>query len=319
MFHGVEGPCSNGSCKPLRPRLRCEDFERYIQVLSKCFNIISLQDAIEILSGRKAHEANSLVLTFDDAYRNNATTVWCILRRYGTPGTFFVPTGYIDSGRRFWSDRLDYAIQHLRAGVKFIKVAETKYPVTRTDRIAPRRLFWVVKAACGSLGQRNAAQVVAEIEEQATSRLADLSDNDHWSALMTWNQIRLMQQQGATFGSHTVHHSYLDELAANDIRTELAESKAEFERKIAVQCSAFAYPGGRFTPEVARMVRESGYRVGLTTEEKTASADDAITLLPRVGLPARSLSDADLLSRASGLSVVLSGFRRQFAPSGGVL
>ena len=73
---------------------------------------VSLGDAVEMLAGRKPLVPYSLVLTFDDGYRNNITHALPLLRRNQVPATIYLATGHVEERRPFSFDRLDYALQH---------------------------------------------------------------------------------------------------------------------------------------------------------------------------------------------------------------
>jgi len=253
----------------------------------------------------------SLVLTFDDGYLNNALLAWPILAKYGAAATFFVPTGQVGTGRHFWRDRLDYAIGHLRPGVEWLTVGGVRYRVPPGDRASLRGLFWQLLRACNGLGWSRAEEAADAIEQLATSRLAEESQNNHWAGFMTWQHVRSMHREGADFGSHTVSHHPLDELSSQDVRRELEDSKRRLESEIGAPCLAVAYPNGRVTTDVARMARRAGYRCGLTTADRLARPGDAPAMLPRLSVPRRPVISAELLARATGLSQQMSRLRRR--------
>jgi len=91
-IHGVMDELDRPSWKPLRPQLARAKFEQYLRILSKHYRFVPLLDAVEMLGGRRPIQPYSLVLTFDDGYRNNITHALPILRRHSAPATFFVPT-----------------------------------------------------------------------------------------------------------------------------------------------------------------------------------------------------------------------------------
>ncbi|MGH9792702.1 MAG: polysaccharide deacetylase family protein, partial [Candidatus Acidiferrales bacterium] len=49
--------------------------------------------------------------------------------------------------------------------------------------------------------------------------------------LMTWDQIKELANAGMEFGSHTVNHPDVTQLAPADLERELAESKREIEQR----------------------------------------------------------------------------------------
>jgi len=66
-----------------------------------------MDEAIEILAGRKAGKPNLAVLTFDDGYRNNITYGLPILTKLNIPATIYVSSGHVKSQKPFWFDRPD--------------------------------------------------------------------------------------------------------------------------------------------------------------------------------------------------------------------
>ncbi len=246
---------------------------------------------------------STVTLTLDVAGAAVLPGAWPILKKHGIPATFFLPTGFIGTDRVFWADRLDYAVQHLASGQESVTVGPQEYPVRGDDRHARGKLFWQLKGECMALGQDRGEQAVDAIEELATSKLTDfLSQNADWARFMTWEHVRVMQTQGAAFGSHTVEHGLLDKLPLEDVKNELRHSKAEIERRTGSPCSFLVYPRGQHNKHVARIAREVGYAGGLTTVERTAQLGDPAMTLPRIGVPSRSLRSADLLARVNGLS-----------------
>ena len=51
--------------------------------------------------------SRSVVITFDDGYRDNLLVAKPILEEHGLPATVFVTTGYVGSNRDFWWDELE--------------------------------------------------------------------------------------------------------------------------------------------------------------------------------------------------------------------
>ena len=305
-FHGVCSARELGQTRPLKPRLWLDDFAGYINLLRREFRLISLSEAFDMLSGYKPLKARSLVLTFDDGYLNNATHVWPILRQFDAPAVFFVPTGFMNGEKLFWTDRLDHAVRHLQPDMECLPVDGVELPIAGRDEASLMRLFWQARSACLAFGWQQAENAVSAIELHATSKLADCPREAHWSGFMNWTDIHRMSAQGAEFGSHTVRHIPLGELSPREIASELEESKSQFELNTGRACWALAYPRGDCNHQAVEAALVAGYRCGLTTEERPAMRNHSMLQLPRVGLPERPLSETDLLVRATGLSKVLS-------------
>ena len=76
-------------------------FEKQIGYLRKHFDIVSIDDLCDGVTGGKKLPPSMVVLTFDDGYRNNLDVVAPYLASLGVPFSVFVSTRHIDEGLRF--------------------------------------------------------------------------------------------------------------------------------------------------------------------------------------------------------------------------
>lgn len=73
-----------------------KDFERQMRYLKdKKYNIIKLAELAEKLKKEEEIRPKTVVITFDDAYQDNYSIAFPILKRYSLPATIFAPTAYI--------------------------------------------------------------------------------------------------------------------------------------------------------------------------------------------------------------------------------
>lgn len=80
--------------------------------------------------------------------------------------------------------------------------------------------------------------------------------------IMTWDQVRQLEEEGFEVGAHTVNHLNLGACAPDVAGKEITESKRHIEDKLGKAISGFAYPFGwkRSMNEVtSRTVREAGF------------------------------------------------------------
>jgi peptidoglycan/xylan/chitin deacetylase (PgdA/CDA1 family) len=81
------------------------NFERHISYLSRHCNIISLGEFVGMVKSRRKFPKNSVVITFDDGYKDNFTNAYPVLKKYDAPATVFLITGRIgSSGFLTWED-----------------------------------------------------------------------------------------------------------------------------------------------------------------------------------------------------------------------
>lgn len=84
---------------------------------------------------------------------------------------------------------------------------------------------------------------------------------------LTWEEIKVMDNSGITFGSHTKTHPVLAALSRDAIRAELVDSKKHIEANLGHAIDSLAYPfGGRnsFNAAVTEEAADAGYRYAYT-------------------------------------------------------
>jgi peptidoglycan/xylan/chitin deacetylase (PgdA/CDA1 family) len=72
-------------------------------------------------------------------------------------------------------------------------------------------------------------------------------------------EIIEIHKYGMSVGGHTRTHADLLKLTLGQVREEIRGCKLDIENLIGAPATQFAYPGGGFNREIARIVREVGY------------------------------------------------------------
>jgi peptidoglycan/xylan/chitin deacetylase (PgdA/CDA1 family) len=308
MLHGVMDEMAPSSWVPLRPQLSRKQLRLTLKTLSSYYHLVGMEDAVQMLSGQAPFQPNCMVLTFDDGYRNQLKHAWPILQEFGAPATIFLATGHIESRKPFWFDRLDYAIQQARlSGRRFTAGNEVVvFPSEdRNDlRVAFKRLRDSAKIAPrpDRLMVLEMESMAKSLEEECGCRLEDIFEEDDWTGLLTWQEIRAAaSQEGLTFGSHTVDHTRLGGVNEKEIRKQLLLSKQSIERHTGKECRYFCFPSGSFSSLSVRLLKECGYEAAVTTQEGINRPGQDLFRLYRISPPSNG-DKVDLLWRTFQLS-----------------
>ena len=91
-----------------------------------------------------------------------------------------------------------------------------------------------------------------------------------------------LAEQGFEIGSHGIDHAPLDTTDEDEIRSELAGSRAELERMFGVQVRSFAYPYGATASAAARVQVSKSYTAACTTRIGRVEEGSDPFALPRV-------------------------------------
>jgi peptidoglycan/xylan/chitin deacetylase (PgdA/CDA1 family) len=94
------------------------------------------------------------------------------------------------------------------------------------------------------------------------------------SELLSWNEIRELNQVGIEFGSHTKTHPDLTKLEGAESEAEIVQSKAEIADALGRETLTFAYPYGRQNKTV-RQIAAANFDAACSTNlgKVTARSD----------------------------------------------
>jgi len=76
---------------------------------------------------------------------------------------------------------------------------------------------------------------------------------------LTWDEIKIMQKNGISMGSHTLSHAWLPDLDKENLQMELTGSRKILEEKTGQKVKTLSYPLGAFNRDVKKAAREAGY------------------------------------------------------------
>ena len=254
---------------PLFSRLPAEEFEAQMRFLRRHYRIVSLE---EVFHGLQEPEVvrQAVAITFDDGYRDLYTQALPILKTYRVPATIFLSVDAIETGRVAWYDRIFFALQ----------VAPQDAIDLRLDRPCHFRL--------GSSEERiqAAVEIVSCLRDLPDSRReeccmalekqAPVPDGEPRDCMLTWEQIREMQQAGIRFGSHTMTHRVLSRLTPAEVEGELRQSRRVLEQKLDTAVTDFAFPFGKPSDcgsETPEILARCGYRLAVTTSPGVNTPD----------------------------------------------
>jgi len=100
------------------------------------------------------------------------------------------------------------------------------------------------------------ATIFLTVGKTGTAKPADRLPSLNDRPMLTWRQIREMQQWGITFGAHSLTHLDLTRLPFDQVKAEISDSKAIIEDALGTPVACFAYPYGRYDRWSRDIVRQ---------------------------------------------------------------
>jgi peptidoglycan/xylan/chitin deacetylase (PgdA/CDA1 family) len=120
----------------------------------------------------------------------------------------------------------------------------------------------------------------------ATDQIGGLSTGnqryDEGLPLLGWEDLRLLQAEGATIGTHSATYTPLTALSIADIVRDVSRARGTLERGLGIPVTSFAYPYGDQDEVVRHLVGACGYIFGLSCHSGIGQFDDQLLALPRI-------------------------------------
>lgn len=270
--------------------MHVDQYERQIEVIGRYFDVISPDRFEAVVTGREVPATSRplALLTYDDGDSENWTHAFPILLRKRYPALVFIPTGFIDSTKRFYHLRLTNILNNLNNG-GWAEVAGSEMPSE------VRAVFDRYDGQWELYKYQIRRQLMDPLHDmEPTKRDALL---DRWESIinnkytlgihpMSWEQIKRLPESKIEIGSHTVNHNRLVLLSTEEVDYELRESKRQLEEIVKRPITTICYPEGSYNTETLHRAQAAGYRIGFTTKRELVEypiTGDALLKIGRIG------------------------------------
>ena len=251
--------------------------ERHIDWIARRYAIASLDDIAFHLETNQPFRKPTAAVTFDDGYSDVYERAFPLLQRKGIPSAVFVVTDLVGSGRPQIFDRLYLVLRRMQ---------ESRFPLQLMGLCDadPLRLMTLVLT---TFPQADIEAALASLERRFPVESHELEG----MAPLTWDMVRRMDRAGVIIGSHTASHCLLPSESIENARKQLVGSRQTLEARLGREVTHFAYPDGRYNPEVVEAVACAGYRFAYSICE-SRNAKYPLLTIPRKMLWERSCLNA---------------------------
>ena len=236
-------------------------FEKQIALIRNHWHPVSLAEVKSACLEKTPCPDYSVLVTFDDGFRNNYTLAAPILKKYEVPAVVFLTTGLIENKELLWPQEIRERIVGGSAVAAKNKDCEKNCEITAAEEAI---------AECKKMSRENRTAYLEELRKSTTLNLEQPWKKELYE-FMTWDEVRRIRQFGVDLGGHTVTHPILSTLSRENLRDELSLCKSKIEFELGEECFSFAYPnGGRadFNDTVIEETKQAGFQIAFNLLER---------------------------------------------------
>ena len=278
MFHMIAPKDKNEIPQIENLKVSPKFFEYIIKVaLSEGRHFLSLNDLYEIFFYKKKLNNNSILITFDDGYKDNFLYAYPILKKYNIPFTIYINSGFINREFYPWW----FAISDLVRQKKTIFYNKKKFNVD--SRLKKEKFYLFMRRKLINSSKDEIEQYLKNLSEENQCNL--MSKND---LFMSWEEIKeLLKYPNFVLGSHTYFHLNLTILDEKRIKEEICKDIIEIEKKTGIKVKHISYPFGLVNKKVISVTKSLSINTGVSTKPNFLSFKCDILELPRFFLRER--------------------------------
>lgn len=252
-----------------------EWFAMALRTVARVYRLVSAGDVEEYLGGGREMRGCAWV-TFDDGDYTLYDHAYPVLRAMGVQGTVFVSPRVITTRANYWFQ--DAHVVRANGGDGALRAR-----ACARLGIAPEE---TTRYGTGALIKLLRVREILEVVEEAR-RDCGVTDDRRFN--VTADQLREMHRSGFVMaGGHTLNHPILGNESDDDAAREIRGSVEGVAEILDAEVRTFAYPNGQrgldFGAREQKLVRDSGVRVAVSTEQGSFNRRAHALELPRLNL-----------------------------------
>lgn len=278
-------------------------FKEQIQFLKKHYHFVTIEEVLDAYYSNKSLSEHSVLLTFDDAYKDHFDYVFPVLEHEKIQGAFYPPVKAVtehtvlDVNKIHFIlastpvEKLDKLLNEIKLQLDYYReeyhLESYDYYFNKlaiANRFDPKEVIFVKRLLQVELKEELRKKItddifvkVVGIEESAFSR----------ELYMSIDQIKCMVGCGMHIGSHGYDHYWLSSLPKEKQEFEIAKS-IEFIGNVGGDPEnwTICYPYGDYNQDTIYLLKQHGCKMGLCTKVDVATLGsdipDSIFKLPRL-------------------------------------
>ena len=270
-YHGVT---ETKLALPLWGQLEYKRFKEQLDYICRFHNVIPIEYLAEYLGGNRDIPDNSVVITFDDGYRNNYELAYPLLLKYSLPATFFITPNFIDSQEILWSDKVAIYLWSYQ-GQLTIPLLGLQVTINEKNRI---NIIDMIIQKCKTLDPDRRQNVLDYLKESRNNKISENGMLRKLFEPMSWEQVRKLDQSSLiTIGAHTADHLILAQCSPEAAKDQIARSKQTLDNILDRPVRFFAYPNGKmddFDDTTKILMNKSGFKLACTTIRRLVAIGD---------------------------------------------
>jgi len=239
--------------------LEYKNFKKQINFFINNYNIIKMEDMINLKKENKEFPEKCLILTFDDGYKDHFDYVFPILDKYNIQGSFFAPVKAIKENKVLDVNKIHFILSECNNKLEIIEFLKEKLKIYKKEfdlesfeyyqkiidtssRFDTPEVIFIKRMLQVILPEKFRNMLVNELFYKYVSSSEESFSKDLY---LNIDQIKCMIKNGMHFGAHSYDHCWLSALSKHEQEIQI-EKSLSFLKEIGMNNEYFTicYPYG---------------------------------------------------------------------------
>lgn len=253
-------------------------------------SFVSIEDIIKYLRGGKSLPPKPVAFTMDDGFADQTDLAAPVFIEFNCPVTIFVITGMLDNILWPWFCQVEYLIKNSKAETIELDLPTGKKLYDLGTLNINSRPVNTILEAIKDVSWETVPGILEKLSHSTQVDIPATPPGDYEP--ISWDKARDLENQGISFGPHTISHPILSRVSGGESEREITGSWQRLKDELSSPSRVFCYPNGRLTDFGARevgIVQKNGLLGALSTVPSHATsasrANDSLYALPRFEVP----------------------------------
>ncbi len=261
--------------------LQHKNFVQQINYFKKKFNIICINEILNLRWDKKRYKKPFLLMTFDDGYLDHYKYVTPTLIENKIKGLFFLPSKIFYKNSILDVNKIQFILSEAKDknilfdDIKKILLKEYKININQflkkkiiKNRFDKKNILILKRLLQHQLPKKIRNELINILfRKYVTTNTADFKKNLY----LNKNHVNEMINFGMNFGSHSESHEWMEFLTDKEQKDEVLKSKKFFNKNFSSKngnFKTFCYPYGSYNSETIQILKKNKYDMAFTTIPK---------------------------------------------------
>jgi peptidoglycan/xylan/chitin deacetylase (PgdA/CDA1 family) len=281
MYHGV---VDSDEARWIDPRfsVSISTFEAQMRFLRHHRHVISMTELVDTIDRNETVRPGTVVITFDDGYKNTLDVAAQVLKRYDLPAIVYLATGYVSREEPQFIDVLFASFRGRTRHALDLPDLDIDASSNLRDPEISRQIYLALAHRLMVSSFEDRERLLGEVVDQLGAR-------DRAPRLtLTWEEVRRLRRVHPLFeiGVHTRNHVDLTSSSPATVSNEISSSADDLRRELGTTPLHFSFPFGRSNDGARTAATEAKLRSAAITEPAfLASSGADVFGLSRMSAP----------------------------------